>query len=98
VGGYSAFTNRNLNPYESKFFYEFLRNKICKPKLKPVPILVPVRRTCTCTFLRVTAGSKRTSVQPYKRTSLILVCSEFVLIANRCWVPVGLASSQEIAL
>jgi hypothetical protein len=70
---YSAFTIRNLNPYESKVLYEFLPNKQIKrfvnPNLfiKPVLIPVPVPRTCTCTFLRVTAGSKRTSVQ---RTSV----------------------------
>ena len=33
----------------------------------PYKLSVPVPRTCTCTFLRVTAGSKRTSVQ---RTSV----------------------------
>jgi hypothetical protein len=63
---YSAFTIRNLNPYESKVFYELLpNNRFVNPNLyiKPVPVPVPVPRTCTCTFLRVTAGSKRTSVQ-----------------------------------
>ena len=63
-------TIRNLNPYESKVFYEFLpNNRFVNPNLfiKPVPTPVPVPRTCTCTFLRVTAGSKRTSVQ---RTSV----------------------------
>ena len=67
---YSAFTIRNLNPYESKVFYEFLpNNRFVNPNLfiKPVPRPVPVPRTFTCTFLRVTAGSKRTSVQ---RTSV----------------------------
>jgi hypothetical protein len=63
---YSAFTIRNLNPYESKVFYEFLpNNRFVNLNLfiKPVPIPVLVPRACTCTFLRVTAGSKRTSVQ-----------------------------------
>jgi hypothetical protein len=71
---YSAFTIRNLNPYESKVFYKFLpKNRFGNPNLFiksvpiPVPVPVPVPRTCTCTFLRVTAGSKRTSVQ---RTSV----------------------------
>jgi hypothetical protein len=62
---YSAFTIRNLNPYESKFVCVFLpNNRFVNPNLfiKPVPVPVPVPRTCTCTFLRVTAGSKRTSV------------------------------------
>jgi hypothetical protein len=69
---YLAFTIRNLNPHESKFFYEFLpKNRFVNPNLfikpVPIPVPVPVPPTCTCTFLRVTAGSKRTSVQ---RTSV----------------------------
>jgi hypothetical protein len=58
---YSALTIRNLNPYESKFFYELvyqtcLSSPYMYPYLYlvpvPVPIylyLVPVPRTCICT-------------------------------------------------
>jgi hypothetical protein len=68
---YSAFTITNSNPYESKVFYEFFPNNRFVNKfvnrfanlfIKPIPVPVPVPRTCTCTFLRVTAGSKRTKV------------------------------------
>jgi hypothetical protein len=104
---YSAFTIRNLNPYESKVFYDFFpNNRFVNPNLfiKPVPIPVPVPRTCTCTFLRVTAGSKRTSVHLKRlepavtRKKPVPVYSHLVPVPRTCRVPVPVPSIFRVSV
>jgi hypothetical protein len=49
---YPALTIRNLNPYESKVFYEFLpNNRFVNPNLFIKPVPVPVPHTCTYLYL-----------------------------------------------